>query len=179
MARPLEYTRGAIGMHWVVAGLIFLAFPLGLYMTGLPLSPDKLRYYSYHKWIGITVLFLAVWRVAARLMRTYPGVPDTLPAWERRLAFVMHCLLYGLGCAVPLSGWLMSSAQGFQTVWFGVLPLPDLIGQDKIWAADLKSVHESLSYLMLVLVTGHLLAALWHHFGVRDGVLTRMIPWLR
>lgn len=179
MTRPMDYTRGAITLHWVLAGLIFLAFPLGLYMTGLPLSPDKLRYYSYHKWIGIAVLLLAAVRLAARLARAYPLTPGSLPSWERRMAFAMHSLLYGLGAIVPLSGWLMSSAQGFQTVWFGVLPLPDLMSPDKALAANLKNLHTGLSWAMLVLVTGHLLAALWHHFGVRDEVLRRMLPWLR
>ena len=177
MARPLNYPRGAIALHWVLAGLIVAAFALGLYMIGLPLSPDKLRYYSYHKWIGVAVLLLAALRLAARLARAYPALPGSLAAWERRLAFAMHCLLYGLGVAVPLSGWLMSSAQGFQTVWFGVLPLPDLVGRDKLLAAWQKDLHTGLSYLMLLLVAGHLLAALWHHFGVRDQVLRRMLPW--
>jgi cytochrome b561 len=81
--------------------------------------------------------------------------------------------------AIPLSGWLMSSAKGFQTVWFGVLPLPDLIGKDAEWGKTLKEVHETLNLLLLVLVTSHVGAALKHHLFDRDDVLTRMAPWLR
>ena len=102
-----------------------------------------------------------------------------LPAWERHTAFAMHCLLYALALVVPLSGWLMSSAEGFQTVWFGVWPLPDLVGRDRELASRLKQVHQAFSYLMLGLATGHMGAALVHHYIVRDGVLKRMIPWLR
>ena len=58
------YTRTAIGPHWTIALLIFAAFALGLYMRDLPLSPDKIRLYNYHKWIDLAVFLLAVGRVA-------------------------------------------------------------------------------------------------------------------
>ncbi|MDP1634086.1 MAG: cytochrome b/b6 domain-containing protein, partial [Gallionellaceae bacterium] len=54
-----RYTPASITLHWLIAFLIFAAFPLGIYMHDLPLSPDKLRLYSYHKWIGVTVFMLA------------------------------------------------------------------------------------------------------------------------
>ncbi|MFM2397558.1 MAG: hypothetical protein RLZZ144_808, partial [Pseudomonadota bacterium] len=55
-----QYTRTAISLHWLVALGILLAAPLGIYMHDLPLSPTKLRLFSYHKWLGITVLLLAI-----------------------------------------------------------------------------------------------------------------------
>jgi cytochrome b561 len=173
------YTRTAVIFHWVIALLIFGAFPLGLYMHDLPLSPSKLRLFSYHKWIGITVLMLAVLRVIWRLTHRSPRLPDTMPRWERSAAFGVQVMLYILIVAVPLSGWLMSSATGFQTVWFGVLPLPDLIGKDKELGKFLLELHENLNYLMLALVIGHIAAALKHHFFARDEILVHMIPFLR
>ena len=86
-------------------------------------------------------------------------------------------LLYALMIAVPLSGWLMSSAKGFQTVWFGVLPIPDLIGKDRELGKQLATVHALLNYSMLVLVATHIAAALKHHFIDRDSVLRRMLPF--
>jgi hypothetical protein len=67
MTSKLRYTAPAIVLHWLVALLIFVGFPLGVYMHELPLSPTKLQLYSYHKWNGITVLLLAGVRVAWRL----------------------------------------------------------------------------------------------------------------
>ena len=58
-----RYTKTAVVLHWFIALLIFAAFPLGLYMHDLPLSPTKLRLYSYHKWIGVTVFLFALIRV--------------------------------------------------------------------------------------------------------------------
>ena len=98
--------------------------------------------------------------------------------WQRRAAEATHVLLYLLMLVVPLSGWLMSSAKGFQTVWFGVLPLPDLVGKDKALGDLLQEVHEVLNFTLAGLVLAHLGAALKHHFIDRDDVLARMLPFL-
>jgi cytochrome b561 len=88
-------------------------------------------------------------------------------------------LLYLLMFAVPLSGWLMSSAKGFQTVWFGVLPLPDLLDKNKELGDALQQLHMLLNFSMAALVVAHLGAALKHHFVDRDDVLSRMLPLFR
>lgn len=174
MNSVLRYTTPAIVLHWLVALLIFVAFPLGVYMHELPLSPDKLKLYSYHKWIGITILMLVSLRVVWRLTHTPPPLPVDMVAWQRRASQVVHGLLYGLILAIPLSGWLMSSAKGFQTVWFGVLPLPDLIGKDKALGESLAELHEALNFTLLALVGLHVGAALKHHFLEHRPFLQRM-----
>jgi cytochrome b561 len=174
-----RYTHTAVTLHWLIALLIFAAFPLGLYMHDLPLSPHKLRLYSYHKWIGVTVFVLAVMRLSWRTTHRPPPLPATMPAWERLAAESVHYLLYALIFIIPISGWLMSSAKGMQTVWFGVLPLPDLIGKDKELGDLLHEVHEMLNYALLGLLAAHVGAALKHHFIQHDDILARMIPFLR
>jgi cytochrome b561 len=173
-----HYTRTAITLHWVIALLILAAFPLGVYMHDLPLSPDKLRLYSYHKWIGVSIFLLAVLRILWRFTHRPPPLPGSMPRWEKLAADTVHTLLYALLFVVPLSGWLMSSAKGVQTVWFGVLPLPDLVSKNKELGDLLKEVHEGLNFIMLGAVLAHIGAALKHHFIERDGVLARMIPLL-
>lgn len=121
-------TRTTITLHWAITLLIFAAFPLGGYMYDLPLSLGKLRLFSYHKWI--TIFLLAVLRISWRSTHRPPPLPATMPSWERLAAHAMHYLLHVLIFAAPLSGWLMGSAKGIQTVWFGVLPLPDLLAKN-------------------------------------------------
>jgi len=174
MNAVMRYSTPAIVLHWLIALLIFAGFPLGLYMVDLPLSPDKLKLYSYHKWIGITVLMLAAIRLSWRLTHTPPPLPDRVAAWQRHASAIVHGLLYLLMIAIPLSGWLMSSAKGFQTVWFGVLPLPDLIGKDKALGELLAEVHKILNFTLLGLVVLHVGAALQHHFIERQPFLQRM-----
>ena len=168
------YTRTARALHWLIALLIFTVFPLGLYMHDLKLSPAKLQLYSYHKWIGMIILLLTIIRLLWRITHRPPAL--SLPRFEQIASSAVHHLLYVLMLAVPLAGWLMSSAKGFPTVLFGILPLPDLLTKDKVLGQTLENVHASLNYLLLLLVTVHIAAALKHHFIDRDDVLARMLP---
>ena len=173
-----SYTRVAIGLHWLIAFAIVGSFSLGLYMHELPLSPQKLKFYSWHKWAGVTIFLCVVLRLGWRLAHRPPELPAAMPAWQRSVAAATHVLLYLLMFTVPLSGWLMSSAKGFQTVWFGVLPLPDLLQKDADLGDLLQQIHMLLNYCMAALVAAHLGAALKHHFINRDEVLAHMIPLL-
>jgi cytochrome b561 len=172
------YTRVAIALHWTIAAAILANLLLGLYMTDLALSPAKLKLYSYHKWLEVTIFLLVIVRIAWRLCHRPPPLPP-LPAWQRAAAQASHALLYLLTLAVPLAGWLFSSASGFQTVWFGLLPLPDLIGKHRETADLLKAAHWYLNLAMVSLVVLHSLAALKHHYIDRDGVLQRMAPFIK
>ena len=173
-----NYSRTAIVLHWLIALLIFGAFPLGLYMADLQLSPLKLRLFSYHKWAGICVLLLVVLRLVWRKLHRPPPLLAGMPRWQEIAAHAVHHALYLMMVIVPLSGWLMSSALGFPVVLFGVLPLPDLIGKDLALGKALEEVHEFLNYAMLALVLAHIAGAIKHHVVDRDRTLVRMLPLL-
>lgn len=172
-----RYGAPAVALHWVMALLILGNLGFGLYLVDLPLSPAKLRYFSWHKWVGVTVFALAAARLAWRLGHPPPPLPESLAAWEIRLARIGHGLLYVLFFAVPLSGWLYSSAAGFQTVYLGVLPIPDLLEKNRELAEAIRPVHRWLNYALMGVVAGHVAAALKHHFIDRNEVLARMLPF--
>lgn len=176
MSTDIRYSSPAIALHWIVALMLFGLVGLGFYMSGLSLSPFKLKLYSWHKWAGVTVFLLVLLRLLWRLLSPPPALPAGMSRPMQWLAHGGHLALYGLMFLIPLSGWLMSSAMGFQTVWFGVLPLPDLVSRNKELAAMLQNAHLMLNIAMLVLVAGHVLAALHHQFGRKDGLLYRMLP---
>jgi cytochrome b561 len=171
-----RYSAPAIALHWLVAALILANLSLGLYTVDMPLSPTKLRNFSYHKWIGVTVFLLAAARLLWRLGHTPPQLPAAMAPWERRTAQLTHALLYFLFFAAPLTGWLFSSAAGFQTVYLGMLPIPDLLSKDKALADALKLAHKSINYTMAAVIVLHAAAALKHHFVDKDDVLRRMLP---
>jgi cytochrome b561 len=172
----LSYSGLAKLLHWLVAILIFIALPLGVYMHDLPLSPTKLQLISYHKWLGIVILLLVVVRIIWRATHTPPPLPDGFPRWQQLASHATHHFLYLLMFAVPLSGWLMSSAKGFQTVLFGILPLPNLVNADKALGNLLGEVHEGLNVMLLLLVLLHLAAVIKHQFIDKDSILKRMLP---
>ena len=171
-----RYTRTAKGLHWLIALLMLGLLGLGFYMHDLPLSPQKLQLYSWHKWAGVTVFLLVIVRLAWRVTHQPPPLPVGMPRWQQWAAHTTHVLLYLLMLAIPLSGWLMSSAKGFQTVWFGVLPLPDLLAKDKVMGDLLATLHMSLNLLLVALLVAHVGASLKHHFINKDDVLLRMLP---
>ena len=171
-----HYTRTAKGLHWLIALLILGLLGLGFYMHDLPLSPQKLQLYAWHKWAGVTVFLLVILRLAWRVTHQPPPLPAGMPRWQQWAAHTTHVLLYLLMLAIPLSGWLMSSAKGFQTVWFGVLPLPDLLAKDKVLGDLLATLHMSLNLLLVALLVAHVGASLKHHFINKDDVLLRMLP---
>ena len=180
MTSPAErptarYTLPAIGLHWLLAVMILGSFGVGLYMADLPFSPSRLKLYNWHKWAGVTILALAVLRLAWRLTHR-PPAPPPMPAWQQRASALTHGLMYALFFVIPLVGWAYSSAAGFPIVWFGVLPLPDFVPADKALAEAIKPWHGWLAWTLIALVALHVAAALKHHFIDRDGLLSRMRP---
>lgn len=176
MSSSKPYHPIARSLHWLMALLLASLVSLGVYMTDLPLSPEKFQYYAWHKWAGVTAFALVCARLLWRLAHPAPALPPTLSTSARWAAHAGHLALYGLMIAIPLTGWLMSSAKGVQTVWFGVLPIPDLLARDKTLGHALAEVHEALNWTMVALVAGHVVAALFHQFVLRDGTLERMVP---
>jgi cytochrome b561 len=171
-----SYTAIAKLFHWGMAVLIAGLLALGFVMTDMELSPEKLQYYSWHKWAGVCVFVLVWLRLAWRVMNSPPAYPNSMSPMLKTLAHLGHAALYGLMIVIPLSGWLLSSAKGVQTVWFGVLPLPDLLEKDKELGHLLHEVHEALNLVLLFLLAGHVAAALKHHWINKDDILKRMLP---
>jgi cytochrome b561 len=171
-----QYGRGAIALHWLTALLIAGSFTVGLSMVGLPLGRQKLQWYAWHKWIGITVFLLTCLRLAWRAGHPAPHPLATMAAWQRRASVLVHAALYALLLVIPLSGWVYSSSTGVQVVYLGLFPLPDLVPKDRGLARALLAVHLTLNFTLFSLVCVHTAAALKHHFIDRDSVLTRMLP---
>ncbi|CAB3768800.1 cytochrome b [Paraburkholderia humisilvae] len=176
----LRYTRTAIAFHWLIALLIICGFALGWVMTDIPgFTPTKLRYFSWHKWIGVTVFALVVLRILWRATHAAPPLPAGMPAWQRSAAQVTHVALYVLMVLIPVSGYLYSLAANVPVVYLGLVPLPRLIAPDPVLKVVLKNVHIALNYTLLVLVVLHVAAALKHQWLDRDGLLSRMIPFIK
>jgi cytochrome b561 len=171
-----RYSYVAIFLHWLIAVLIIAAFALGVVMVDIPgLTPTKLRYFSWHKWLGVTVLALAALRLLWRLWR---GAPPALamPRWQQRASAIGHGILYLLMFAVPLSGYFYSLAAGVPVAYLGLWLMPVLIEADPVLKPVLKQLHLALVYTLLAMVMVHVLAAIKHQFIDRDGVLRRMLP---
>jgi cytochrome b561 len=178
--RTVRYGSLAITLHWLMAlGLVGM-FAVGLYMTGLPFSIQRLKLYNWHKWAGVCVLALATLRLIWRVVHRPPALPaavaSAMPRWQHVAHHATHGLLYALFFIVPLVGWAYSSAAGFPIVWFGVLPLPSFVPVNPALAEAIKPWHQITAYALAALVALHVAAVAKHQLIDRDGLLRRMLP---
>lgn len=177
-AHPTRYHPVSVLLHWVLGLALIGLFAVGLYMTDLPFSPQRLKLYNWHKWAGVTLLALSVFRLVWRLTHRPPPLPraieTAMPRWQRLAHHATHHGLYLLFFAVPLLGWAYSSAAGFPVVLFGVLPLPDFVPVSEELAGLIKPLHKLSAFTMMALVLLHVAGALKHQFVDRDGLLSRM-----
>lgn len=149
---------------------------LGIIMADLPLGVRKLELYALHKSVGVVVFAITAGRLLWRFCGTTPALLGPVRPYERTLARTVHWLFYIVLLAMPLSGWLMSSAASFSVSVFGLFTLPDLIGPDKSLEHTFAAAHEALAWVLGGLVTLHVAGAAKHHVVWRDDTLRRMIP---
>jgi len=176
---PKRYGAVAQGFHWIIAALIVVQFTLAWKAVNLPLGVRQLALLARHKSFGMTVLMLVVLRLLWRLKNPPPALPPGMAPWERILARVSHTALYVLLFAMPLTGWMMSSAKNYSVSWFGLFTWPNLIAKDQHAFKLLVSTHHILSWTLLTIVILHILAAFKHHFWDKDDVMLRMLPFSR
>jgi cytochrome b561/polyisoprenoid-binding protein YceI len=171
-----QYGAVAKGFHWTIAILIITLLTIGLIMVDMDKGPGQFALFRWHKSLGITVLTLAALRVLWRFSNIHPLKLPSHAAWEKFLAGVTHFLLYFCMFAMPLSGWLMSSAQGVSVSAWG-LALPNLIGVNRPLGHLLTIFHIYTAYGLIGLICLHVAGALKHHVIDRDETLRRMLPF--
>jgi cytochrome b561 len=182
MNQPKVWRRYGItaqALHWIVAGLIVTQYVLARTAAHLPLGARKLALLAEHKSFGMTVLMLAVIRLAWRLKNPAPPLPTDMRRVERFLAHATHVSFYVLLFAMPLSGWAMSSAKNYSVSWFGAFSWPNLIAPNEAAFNFFRALHHLLSNILFAIASLHVLAAFKHHFWHKDDVLVRMLPVLR
>lgn len=174
-----RFTPVAQLLHWLIAALIVTQFALAWTAIDLPLGAHKLALFARHKSFGMTVLMLAVVRLVWRWANPPPALPAGMTRLERKLARATHIAFYVLLFAMPVTGWLMSSAKNYSVSWFGLFTWPDLIAKNETAFNALKATHDFLSDVLLAIAILHILAALKHHFWDKDEVLLRMLPYAK
>ncbi len=174
-SNPESYDSVARILHWVMAGVILALWVVGHMIDVLPKGPLRVEVVGLHKEIGVIILILAVGRLAWRIIRPQPLLPSSLPAYERWLAKLGHVALYIMMLAIPADGILMSQSAGRAVSLFG-FALPILVDKNDALRETLKAGHEVLGWVLALALAGHVIAALRHHFILKDDVMRRMLP---
>jgi cytochrome b561 len=171
-----RFTLVQRSLHWLMAAMVLAMLFNGVSMVAT-LKPRYLTLVSIHKPLGISILALALLRLAVRLRRGAPPLPADLPRWQAAGAKASHVALYALLIAMPLVGWGMLSAGGYPIVLWGPVRLPPILPHDDALHAILRAAHTWLALLLFATILLHLAAALFHALVRRDGVFASMAPW--
>ena len=169
-----RYSTMSIALHWLMVVLLAVVYACielrGQFPKG---SGARTLIVEMHFMFGLTVFVLVWLRLFARTQGVAPKIVPNPPQWQRLLATLMHWALYLFMIAMPLLGWLTTSAKGHQVMFYG-FDLPLLVAEDKNLAKQLQGWHELLGSLGYWLIGLHALAGLYHHYVMRDNTLQRM-----
>lgn len=178
--RPLSYNGIAKFFHWLMALIIISVWCLGFYanffMDFSTPGSHKHLVVDLHKDFATLVLFLIVLRILWRLTHPTPELADNMSAGMKVIAHLGHLVLYALMLAVPLSGWLFSSAAGYPSPVLGLFNLPPLVHTNMAIQVVSQKAHLYLALAFGAIVAGHVIMALKHHFIDKDHTLRSMAP---
>jgi cytochrome b561 len=182
---PLRNTAEAYGslskfLHWSIVVLIIAQYFLAEAAEEAgDDTPAQASLLGWHISVGMLVLLLALVRIGWKAVNKGDPAPLGEVAWQRKSAAIGHGILYLLILAQPVSGWVMASAAGAPIQIFDWIHFPALTGTDHDLHETLEEVHEVLFYVLVVVAALHIVAALYHHFVLKDGTLRRMLPFHR
>jgi cytochrome b561 len=191
MTDTKRYTGVAIALHWLIAIMLVSMVFFGWYMEDLKhalmdggsVTLAEVQFaYNAHKTAGMIILALSVTRLLWRLTHKAPGMPDGMKPWEKTIAHGTHMAFYILMIGMPIGGMVAASAHTFPTLLFNNpdLVLPKLpVPQTEEFEELAGSVHGAGGWPILILTGLHAAAALKHQFVDKDGLLARMLPFLK
>jgi len=177
--KPTRYGAVAQFFHWAVVVLIAFQYTWAWRIDETEAVRARFELVIQHKTIGMAILVLAILRLVWRLFNRPPPLPKHLASWEVWAAKLGHAGLYVLIFIVPISGWLYSQAAGYGDYWWGPVSFPSFIEASPAAEDFFYELHELLVTLLMILAAVHILAALRHHFFLKDNVLKRMLPQWR
>jgi cytochrome b561 len=169
-----RFSIPSIAMHWLMV-LVFIGIYIAVNLIDVfPKGSDSRQLAkNLHFSLGLLVFGLFWLRVAFRLLGNTPAIVPAPPIWQEKLAKLGHLALYAIMLLMPLLGWAALSAFGKPIPFFG-LELPALLAPDKELGRSIMEVHELGGNLAYFLIGGHALAALYHHYFMKDNTLRRM-----
>ena len=162
-------------LHWVTAVLVLVALLLGNWIASMDISLSTLKYFGYHKTLGSVVLALVVLRIIWHRISAPPrplshGIP-----WQDGLVRWVHRAFYVLLLAMPISGWVASSASGIDTLIFGRWTLPAFAPVSETWEEVGFVAHGIIAKVLVAIILLHVGGALFHAVVRQDGTLRRMV----
>jgi cytochrome b561 len=174
-AKPVQYDRMMVVLHWLLAMGLLYQLGLGLWMDDLPKEPvgERAQWFNLHKSIGICLGLFILWRLGWRITHSVPAPVNPAPSWQHKTSTLTHWSMYACMLLLPITGFAGSNFSAYPVKFFGI-ELPKLFEPDPALKSLMSESHEWLASIFMTLVLLHFLAALWHGWVKRDGLLRRM-----
>jgi len=171
----MQYGPTAKRFHWLIVALLAIQYPIGWLMPDIHGGDKPGTAMMLHLSVGLTILVVMTLRLLWRV--THPVAQESsLPAWQRHSAEAVHWLLYLLVLTTTLTGWLFASFRGWAISYFGLLPFPMLAAGNPAYNRAIDGFHQAAEWALLIVILGHVAAALAHRVISRDRVMQRMLP---
>ncbi|MEM8833312.1 MAG: cytochrome b [Pseudomonadota bacterium] len=175
----LKNTADAYGwvsksLHWSMALLMFGMLVGGFYFDKISYSAFQLTLLSWHKSVGLLVLYLVSGRILWIVYAKKPKVLLSHAKWEYYLSKIVHFFLYGAMIGMPVSGFIMSQSGGYPVAFFG-LEMPRLMDKNENLNQLSYLIHQYLAFALIAGILLHVAGGLKHHFIDRDNTLKRMM----
>lgn len=161
--------------HWTISLLFLFQFGIAFIMTEMG-KGDASRelFFMLHKSVGVTILFLALFRVLWRKLIPLPDWPGTMTDVDKKLFLFMEYGLYLFMFLMPLSGYVLTMAEGDGFKFFGLFGMPDLVGKSEVLEEIGEYLHKIMGFLIVGFVGAHITLVLRQHFNFKEDFLSRM-----
>jgi cytochrome b561 len=169
------YTATARFLHWLTAAIVLVMIPVGVAMANFDFGPAQDTLYHLHRSFGAVLLPIVIIRLIYRLQNPPPPLPADIPEVQRVAANTVHWLLYVMLIVQAFVGWIATSAYRAPILVFWLFELPPIWPEDRAFSERAFVLHRFLGIAILFVASGHIAAALFHHFIRKDRVLMRMI----
>lgn len=171
-----QFQAGAKWLHWLVAFLLIsVIFEAFSFKWTLP--EDRATAIPAHVSVGMIILVLTVIRLAYRGVHRPPPTRQTTPSWMRSGAKFGHFMLYALVFYMAIIGICMAALSPVDIRVFSGFNVSALAPADKDQLATLRQFHFAGALLFVATIIGHIAAAVWHQFVLKDGLVVRMLPF--
>jgi cytochrome b561 len=167
-------------LHWLTVALVGTAYfvsPGGSEQRVYSTAFDTAR--QTHETIGILLFGLVLLRILWRLLEPTPEPPPMAP-WMKLSASAAHLALYALLLAIPLTAIAGAWLENHPLTIFGIGNIGPMLSPVPGLGQSVAYIHTILGNVIIWLAGFHAAAALFHHYFLRDNILTSMLPdWIR
>ena len=159
-------------IHWLTAAGLLIQIPLGFYLVDLDFDQTRVNIENYHILFGLIIFYVTLIRLTFKLLSPAPNFNDNAFPGQKILANLNHFFLYLALLTITISGILKKLFNGESLViFFKEINLT----YNYEFSEQFYSIHILANYILIGLISLHILAVLFHKFFLKENILKRIL----